>query len=132
MRFAKTSLAVSVSLALTACGGGGGGPGLNSSSNPYLRSSVPYHTPTSGGSFTVYSASSTKSAILDIYTQDLNNDSVQEVVVGGRMSQPANVAEWKNTNLQIYGWNNSSTFGNETNSWFAGVSNSIVGTEPSI
>jgi hypothetical protein len=127
MKFRKTSLAVSVSLALAACGGGGGGGG----SSPYIRSSVPYYTPTSGGSFSVYAVPSTKSAVLDVYAKDLNSDNVEEVVVGGRMSQPATVAEWQPTNLQIYGWNTGS-FSRETDTWFSGTENQIVGTEPGI
>lgn len=133
VRFARTSLAVSVSLALTACGGGGGGGGLNTNSNPYLRSSVPYYTPTNGGSYQTLANGSTMSVIQDVFAQDLNNDSVQEVVVGGRMSASgATVANWSNHNLQVYGWNRSSTFTNETSSWFSGVSNSVVGTEPAV
>ncbi len=122
-------------MALTACGGGGGGGGggaFNTPSNPYLRSSVPYHTPVSGGSYSVYTNPSTSTAVLDIFAQDLNRDNVQEVVVGGRMSQPATAATWQYNNLQVYGWNNGGSFGNETTSWFSGVSNSVAGSEPGI
>lgn len=141
MRLHLTLIATAVASAvatLSGCGGGGGGGGgnkLNSgsgSTTSYLRSSVPYHTPTSGGNYSVYTNPSTNTAVLDIYTQDLNNDSVQEVVIGGRMSQPATAATWQYNNLQVYGWNNNRTFSNETISWFSGVSNSVAGSEPSI
>jgi len=134
MRFTKKTLAVSVSLALTACGGGGGGGGgLSSTLSPYQRSSVPYYTPQSGGSFQTLANGSTMSVIQDVFAQDLNNDSVQEVVVGGRMSAGgADASNWSNHNLQVYGWNRASTFSNETGSWFSGVSNSVQGTEPAI
>ena len=128
-----TVVASAVSVMLAGCGGGGGG-GPGGGGNPYLRSSVPYHTPKSGGSYQTLANGSTSSVIQDVFSQDLNNDSVQEVVVGGRMSAGggASAANWSNHNLQVYGWNNSNTFANETANWFSRVSNSIVGTEPGI
>lgn len=129
----RTALAIAVGLALSGCGGGGGGGGggLSSTLNPYARSSVPYYTPTNGGSYSVYASASTKSVDQDIFTRDLNRDNIDEVVVAGRMSQPATVAEWQNYNMQIFGWNTGS-FSRETGTWFQGTDNQIVGTEPAV
>lgn len=133
MRFTRTTLAISVSLSLTACGGGGGGGGLSATVNPYQRSSVPYYTPQSGGSFQTLANGSTMSVIQDVFAQDLNNDSIQEVVIGGRMSASGSTsANWSEHNLQIYGWNRANSFGNESNQWFAGINNHVQGTEPAV
>ena len=69
--------------------------------------------------------------VADVFTQDLNNDAVEEVVVGGRKTQSSTSADWRNFNMQLYGWNTGS-FANETTTWFVGSDNTIVGTEPSI
>lgn len=131
----RTVVAVSVCSALTACGGGGGGgnpylaPSSSINSNPYLRSNVPYYTPVTGGSYQPLTGPGP--VIQEIYTQDLNRDSVDEVVMAGRMSQPATVDTWQNYNMQIYGWNTGS-FKRETSTWFSGTDNRIMGTEPSV
>lgn len=129
MYFARTSLAVSVSLALTACGGGGGG---SATLGPYVRSSVPFYTPVAGGTFQTFANGTTAPVVQDIFAQDLNQDNIDEVVVAGRMSQPASPATWSNFNLQVYGWNHGNVFTNETATWFSSVSNSIQGTEPAV
>lgn len=117
-------------MALSACGGGGGGGGPGGGGG-YIRNSVPYYTPTSGGSYQPLAGSGYNSVIHEIYTQDLNRDNVQEVVIGGRKSQPSTQAQWQDYNMQIYGWNTGS-FTKETSSWFTGADNRILGTEPSI
>lgn len=129
----RTIIAISVCAVLTACGGGGGGnPYISPSNNnsvSYTRSSVPYYTPVSGGSYQPIAGPG--SVIQEIYTRDLNKDSVDEVVMAGRMSQPATVDTWKSYDMQIYGWNTGS-FKRETTSWFSGTDNRILGTEPSV
>jgi hypothetical protein len=129
----RTLIAISVCASLTACGGGGGGGG---GGNPYLapsssytRSSVPYYTPVSGGSYRPLTGDGP--VIQEIYTKDLNKDNVDEVVMAGRMSQPATIETWKNYDMQIYGWNTGS-FKRETSTWFSGTDNRIMGTEPSV
>jgi len=124
-------LVLCLPLVLAACGGGGGGGGMSATMSPYVRTSVPFYTPTSGGSFQTYTSGSTAPVVQDIYTRDLNRDNVDEVVVAGRMSQPATAATWNDYNMQVYGWNTGS-FSRETGSWFAGVNNVIKGTEPAV
>jgi hypothetical protein len=122
------------SISLTACvggGGGGGGGGASATLAPFVRNSVPYHAPIAGGNFQPLVGAGTKSVIQDIYTRDLNQDQIDEVVVGGRTSQPVTQAEWRDYNLQIYGWN-TGAFKRETSTWFSGSDNRILGTEPSI
>lgn len=134
MKFRRTSLTIAVSLAVAACGGGSGGGGsggLSSTLGAFSRSSVPYYTPVSAPAYQTFAGAASGSAVIDIFRQDLNKDNIDEVVIGGRMSQPKTVAEWQQNNLQIYGWNTGS-FTNETATWFAGNDNQILGTEPSI
>lgn len=137
MKFRKTSLAVAVSLSVAACGGGGGGGGNplirsdSGSSTTYVRSSVPFYTPIESGSFTPLAGVGTSSMVSDIFVQDLNQDSVQEVVIGGRMTAFTDANPHRDSLLQVYGWN-SGAFGSETAAWFSGTDNQIKGTEPSI
>lgn len=117
---------------LAGCGGGGGGPGGSvNTGTGYVRSSVSYATPSQINAYAPLEGTGVNAVVSDVFVKDLNNDSVDEVVVGGRMSQPATAATWRNTNLQLYGWNTGS-FTNETSSWFSGSDNVIVGSEPSI
>lgn len=126
-----TIIAVSVSIILTGCGGGGGGGGGGTSAilSPFVRTTVPYHTPERAGTFQPFAGSGVTYPVADIFVKDLNNDSVDEVVIGGRKSGTA--ANWQNYNMQVYGWN-SGAFRSETTTWFAGTDNVIQGTEPSI
>jgi hypothetical protein len=121
------------SVILAGCGGGGGGPGGSNvdSGAGFIRSSVSYATPSRINHYTPLSGSGVNAVVSDVFVKDLNNDSVDEVVVGGRQTQPATAATWRNTNMQLYGWNTGS-FSNETSTWFSGSDNVIVGSEPSI
>lgn len=131
MRTSVLSLsAVSVALAITGCGGGGGG------GNPYVapdapRASVPFHTPLLVDTFVPYATPSTNPYVSDIYARDLNNDRVDEVVIGGRMTAQRDIPAHRSSDMQIYGWN-TGTFRRETATWFAGTDNRILGTEPAI
>ena len=128
MELVKIGLVIFSGIGLSACvgggGGGGGGGGVSSTLAPFAR-------PMSGGDFQPISGSGTRSVIQNIYTRDLNQDQVDEVVMGGRLSQPVAEADWRSYNLQVYGWNTGS-FQLETSSWFSGNENQILGTEPSI
>jgi len=115
---------------LLSCGGGGGGSGTN----PYVLPDaprVPFHTPKRVDTFVPYASPSTNPYVSDIFVRDLNNDTVDEVVVGGRMTAQPNVTTHRQSDLQIYGWN-TGTFRRETSTWFAGNDNRILGTEPAI
>jgi hypothetical protein len=132
MQLKRGVLVMAVSAALSACGGGGGGGGGGGSfGNPFIRSEVPYHTPTRVDTYQPLVGTGFNNAIQDIYTKDLNNDTVQEVIIGGRQTQPATQATWRDTALQVFGWNTGS-FAKETSTWFSGTDNQIRGTEPAI
>jgi len=123
---------IASAVVLAGCGGGGGGPsGTVDTGTGYIRSSVSYTTPTQINSYTPMQGTGVNAVVSDVFTKDLNNDNVDEVVVGGRLTQPATAATWRNTNIQLYGWNTGS-FSNETSTWFSGNDNEIIGTEPSI
>lgn len=125
-----------LSLILAGCGGGGGGarPGSYSGSgitNPYLRTSVPFYTPQRVGTFQPLVNGDFRLPVDDIFVRDLNRNGVDEVVFAGRLTQPNTAENWRNYNMQIYGWN-SGSFANETTSWFSGSDNQILGTEPAV
>ena len=123
---------LSSAIILAGCGGSGGGPsGAVNTGTSYIRSSVSYATPSEVNSYTPMDGTGVNAVVSDVFVKDLNNDNVDEVVVGGRLTQPATAATWRNTNMQLYGWNTGS-FTNETTTWFSGTDNVIVGSEPSI
>ena len=132
---------------LTACGAGGG-PG-----SPNLRPTLPseniptidrdFADPVKAGEYQLFTSGSTTMPVQDIYVQDLNNDSKDEVVIAGRMSQSATElttapdqaaknAAWENSQLTVYGFNNSDVLVDQTSQWFSGTDNQIIGTEPSV
>lgn len=112
---------------ITACGAGssGGDAGSTNTSSPYFQ------LPVAVDSFQPLVGSGNAFPIFDVFTRDLNNDGVDEVLIAGRKTQPASAANWQDFNMQIYGWN-SGSFANETTNWFAGSDNVIVGTEPAV
>ena len=130
LNYKSTTLALAIAVVLSGCGSGSSGPSA-SAAGAFLRSSVPFYTPqfidtyvpTAGGDFRL--------VIDDIFVRDLNRNGVDEIVLAGRLTQPADFSTWKDYNLQIYGWNQGS-FANETQTWFAGISNQVVGTEPAV
>jgi hypothetical protein len=128
MRYPFQLSLIATAVMLSGCGGGGSGGG---NTNTAVRSSVSYATPSNINHFIPLTGSGVSATVSDVFVKDLNNDSNDEVVVGGRMSQPATAATWRDTNMQIYGWNNGG-FSNETTTWFSGNDNQITGTEPSI
>lgn len=135
-------LAISVVLAVAGCGGGAGGgnPYLVPASSPIpgpapisTAPQVPFATPVRVGSHAPLVGVGTAGPITDIFARDLNNDKIDEVVVGGRISQLAPGDPHRDSLLQIYGWNNDRrNMTNETSTWFRPGENRIAGTEPSI
>ena len=63
---------------LVGCGSGGGS---SATSSAMVRSSVSYYTPSSVGHFIPMTGSGINAPVADVYTKDLNNDAVEEVVV---------------------------------------------------
>jgi hypothetical protein len=128
----KSAIAISVSIALTGCGGGGGsGSGLSATMGGVTSGN--FSTPKLAGTVDPIVGTGNGYAITDIRAQDINADGVDEVVIGGRMSQPLTAATFEPTALNIFGWNNDrNNLTNETTTWFAQGDNIIAGTEPSI
>lgn len=142
MKFKRTVLSASIASAiitLSACGGGGGGgqssidnqvPVQPNPSRPLPQ--VPFHAPVRSGTFEYLQGTGYDIAVADIFTKDLNNDSIDEVVFAGRQTQPATVPTWRSSNITIFGWNVNNAFSNETSRWFQAGDNVILGTEPSV
>lgn len=150
-RHKKSLLAISVIVALSGCGGGGGGPG----GNPYVRPDdpfippttpnpppstptppttpappserpdVPFYTPARIGTYQPLSGDTYRTPIVETYSRDLNGDGRQEMIMQSS-SFASSAAQWRNGNLQIFGWNTGS-FKNETATWFSGTDNVYMG-----
>jgi hypothetical protein len=118
----QTSVAVAVATVflLAGCGGGGGGTGFPSSNtNPIIRpdtsdqtyyssgtlsnygftsgsrTTVPFSTPTHVSTFNPYASDSTKTAVSQQYVvNNLTGNGTDNMIVTGRMSQPATSSEW--------------------------------------
>lgn len=128
-------LSLAFSATLSGCGGGGGGAGLSSTLNGggALTTSSSFSTPVLAGTVDPLVNTTTQWAITDLFAKDINADGVDEVVMGGRISQSFTAATHSNFNLEIFGWNNNpTTLSRETATWFSGADNVITGTEPSI
>lgn len=120
--FKISSLASAVILA--GCGSGGSPANVNTLPNP---NTIKFATPTQVDVYDPLNGNSLKNPITDIYVKDLNNDDSDEVVVGGRITQPTPANEWQTFNMQIYGWN-TGKFSNETSTWFNPGENVTAGT----
>jgi len=145
MRLFATLVCVSL---LSACGGGGGPGGPNVRQNPISAPNpalpdVNFATPRLAGEFEFFASGSDTLPVSDIFVEDLNNDSKEEVIIAGRMSQSATQlreaadqdaknAAWENSNITLYEFNNDDQLVNRTSSWFTGADNVIIGTEPSL
>lgn len=106
---------------VSACGGGGSAPAADSAPTKTIPalSFQPLVGPGNGATVT------------EIYNQDLNGDGIDEVIIAGRKTVSAAI-DWQNYNVQIFGWNTSSTFTNETANWFSGSDNVIIGTDQNV
>ena len=120
-------LALLLSSVLIACGGGGGGAssGANTSSN-IIQATTFLGTKTSAGSFTYYRDGSTSNPVSYIFAKDINNDGVDEVFFVAFETQPNTQANYSNTSIHIFGWENS-VFKEITSTWLPGTSNQVEG-----
>lgn len=110
-------------LVLSACGGGGGG----SYGGGIVRSNVPFYTPTGINHYSPLVTSVYTTPSTEIFAKDLNSDSVDEVVVSAvAFNSQYTLGGWKNSNLQVYGFN-SGSFKNETSTWMPGGINQYLG-----
>jgi hypothetical protein len=129
---------------LSACGGGGGPGGPNVRQNPVSapNPNVDFATPTSVGTYELFTSGSDTTPVQDIFVQDLNADSKEEVIIAGRQSASAfgacngdlacKQAAYENSQISIYGFNASDVLVNQTSDWFTGTDNQIIGSEPSL
>jgi len=155
--FRRTAMAIAVSTVflLSACGGGGGGGGGGGSSPSYTkpdtptqyyssgtlanygftagsRSTVPYSTPTLVSTFNPYSADSKTTNVSQQYVvNNLTGDGADDMIITGRATQPTTAANWTNSSIQLFNWENGQ-FVNNTAKWFASGTNSILGTDPTV
>jgi hypothetical protein len=118
---------------LTACGGGGGG-GSIVRKDSYQRTEVPYATPvlqvvvdplinvTNNGDVR---------AVVDTFAADIAGTGGQDLIIAGRMTQPATVADWGNFRLSFLTWQNNRLV-DKTAQWFPNDTNIILGSEPSV
>jgi hypothetical protein len=120
-------LALLLSSVLIACGGGGGGAssGANTSSN-IIQATTFLGTKTSAGSFTYYRDGSTSNPVSYIFAKDINNDGVDEAFFVAFETQPNTQANYSNTSIHIFGWENS-VFKEITSTWLPGTSNQVEG-----
>lgn len=142
MRLFATLVCVSL---LSACGGGGGpgGPNVRQSPTPVASDpNVDFATPRLAGSYELFTSGSGTTPVQDIFVQDLNADSKEEVIIAGRQSASAfgacngdlacKQAAYENSQISIYGFNASDVLVNQTSDWFTGTDNQIIGSEPSL
>lgn len=139
---------------LQACGGGGGGSGspgspgtsyikpdepmyssgtlANYGFTPGTRTTVPYSTPTLVSTFNPYTTDSKSSNVSQQYVvNNLTGDGADDMIVTGRATQPTTAANWANSSIQLFNWENGQ-FVNNTAKWFAPGENSILGTDPTV
>jgi hypothetical protein len=117
-------LIITTSFSLVGCGSG--------NIRGQRPATVNYQAPVKAGTFQPLLGSGNHHPVADIFVQDLNSDGADEVIIGGRQSQPVAAHNWRNFQMQLFGWNNNGQFGNETTTWFDGTDNVIIGTEPTI
>lgn len=114
---------------VTGCGGGGGGGGGYNSPyvtpNPYLRTEVPYSTPTRAGTVDPLVNDKYTSFVGDTYTASLSG-SGQDLIVAGHMTQQSNANDWADTRISMFSWSNG-TLVDRTAQWFPNDSNIIKG-----
>ena len=151
--FRRTAMAIAVSTVflLSACGGGGGGGSNPSYTKPDTptqyyssgtlanygftsgsRSTVPFSTPSLISTFNPYTTNSTTTNVSQQYVvNNLTGDGADDMIIAGRASQPTTAANWVNSSIQLFNWENG-VFVNNTAKWFPGGSNSILGTDPTV
>lgn len=137
-------LLATVVLQLVACAGGGGG-GANNPGAPapptqgtggpsttitYVRTEVPFSTPTLVATVDPLVQVKNNWAVTDMFTADITGSGA-DIIIAGRETQPATTATWSNSKISMLSWSNN-TLVDKTAQWFPNGINEIVGTEPSV
>ena len=126
-RFVMTNALILANiLILIACGGGGGSTSQTNTNTNIIQAATFLGTKTSAGSFTYYRDGSTSNPVSYIYAKDINNDGVDEVFFVAFETQPNTQANYSNTSIHIFGWENS-VFKEITSTWLPGTSNQVEG-----
>lgn len=123
MKFKRTVLAVSISAAivtLTACGGGGGG-GTSATLNPYLRSQVPFYTPTRVATVDPLVPTTNSNAIINTYSGNITNGAGDDIVYAG-----FNTTTGVDSSISLLSWQNG-TLVDKTAQWFPNGINQAPG-----
>jgi hypothetical protein len=131
--FFKKCTALMFTLVLTACGaggGGGGGPASTTSSVSVIPTTVEtiafLGAKILAGTFAYYRDGSTSTPVSYMYARDINKDGVDEVFFVAFESQPNTQANYSNTSIHIFGWENN-VFKEITSTWLPGTSNQVEG-----
>ena len=135
----RSAIAVAAAtVLLQACGGGGGGGGSGPggspylSGNPYLRTEVPYSTPTKVATVDPLVAVTGAAAVFDTFAANITGSSTgQDVIIAGRETQPATPSTWSNSKISMLSWSNG-TLVDRTAQWFPADTNIILGSDPTI
>lgn len=116
--FSHFSIITCCSLILS-CGGGSGG-------TPPYNPEIIVASQSLAGSFSYYAENNTRFAVRYAYPIDLNNDGLEEIIFAGLETAPNTPAEYTNTTVHIFGWNNQQLV-NITSQWLPGTSNQVEG-----
>lgn len=116
------SLAPAVlAVALTACGSGG----ADYAAPPIAANSL-VHSASAAVQFQYYRDGSRSNPVSFIFTQDINGDGVEEVFFVAFETQPNSHAQYSNTSVQIFGWQNG-IFTNITAQWLPNQTHLVEG-----
>ena len=131
--FKLNTIVLATSALIAGCGGGGGGGPGTSATLGGLSVTSNYSTPMLVGTIDPLVGVGDGYAITVIKARDINADGVDELVIGGMHSMTFTPATHNHNQMHIFGWNNdASQLTDETNTWFSGGDNIVVGTGPSI
>lgn len=130
MKFKRTILSISISSAiatLTACGGGGGGGGSSATLSPFVRSQVPFYTPTAVATVDPLVVTSTSTvARSQVYTGNVSGSTSQDVIVASHMDNSSG-GTWSDSKLHMFSWENGILV-DKTSQWFPNNINQTVGS----
>ena len=116
----KTVISAVMAVALTACGGSGGNDIGFSTTNGLVGS------PIAAAQFQYYREVNRAHPVSFIFTRDINGDGVEEVFFVAFETQPNDSAQYSNTAVQIFGWQNGQ-FVNLTSQWLPDQTHLVEG-----
>jgi len=125
------AVSLACTLILVACGAGGGGASTSGTANNAIPTTVQavvtfLDTKILAGTFAYYRDGSTNTPVSYMYARDINKDGVDEVFFVAFESQPNTQANYSNTSIHIFGWENN-VFKEITSTWLPGTSNQVEG-----